>query len=243
LWVLCYHWDLDFEQEGSAMNWLLTYYRSSVGRKTVMGLTGLMLVGFVATHLLGNFNIYLGQEALNAYAFGLKSLGPLVWVARIGLLLIFALHLATAFSLEVDNRKARPVGYAKQHPIASSFASRTMLLSASVILFFVLYHLAHFTLHEVGDHSFGPDYAGRHDVYRMVVTGFQDITITLVYIVSNLFLGLHMSHGIKSSFQSLGLRDKKYNSLVECGGIGLAWSLAIGNISIPIAVYFGCITL
>jgi succinate dehydrogenase / fumarate reductase, cytochrome b subunit len=225
------------------MNWLLTYCRSSVGRKTVMGLTGLMLVGFVTAHLLGNLNIYLGQEALNAYAFGLKSLGPLVWVARVGLLLVFAVHLTTAFSLEVDNRKARPVGYAQKHPIVSSFASRTMLLSASVILFFVLYHLAHFTLHEIGDHSFGPDYAARHDVYRMVVTGFQDITITLIYIVSNLFLGLHMSHGIKSSFQSLGLRDKKYNSLVECGGKCIAWSLAAGNISIPISVYFGCITL
>jgi succinate dehydrogenase / fumarate reductase cytochrome b subunit len=225
------------------MPWWKKFVNSSIGLKTVMALTGLGLVGFVIAHMVGNFNAYRGAEALNSYAQTLKNLGPLLWVARIGLIVLFVVHISTAFRLTQLNKMARPVPYACHKPIQSSFASRTMIMSGLIILFFLIYHLAHFTWHLVGDIGHHIDDQGRHDVYKMFVIGFQNPVASFSYIVANLFLGLHLSHGIKSCFQTLGLRSEKTYCAVSCAGTCVAWTIAIGNISMPLSVLFGCITL
>jgi succinate dehydrogenase / fumarate reductase, cytochrome b subunit len=225
------------------MEWFRKLITSSIGLKAIMAMTGLMLVGFVAFHLQGNLNIYRGPDAMNSYAATMQGLGPLLWIGRFGLISVFSLHILVAFKLAARNRSARPVSYAKKVPIEASLASRTMVLSGCVILFFLLYHLAHFTFLWIGDIGHFVDDQGRHDAYRMIVLGFMNPISSILYIIGNLFLGLHLSHGIQSAFQSLGLRERKYAPLLEKGSRVIGWSLAAGNISMPIAVLFGFVTL
>ena len=217
---------------------------SSIGLKSVMAVTGLVLVGFVFAHMLGNLNAYLGQEALNNYAKSLKDLGPLLWVARIGLLVAFVIHVFCAMRLTYINRAARPVPYACKKSINSTFASRTMVMSGLIILFFLLYHLAHYTFHWVGGDIFGRvDAMGRPDVYYKIVMGFRNPFATGLYIVGNVLLGLHLTHGFQSMFQSLGFNHPIYTKCLKCTAPLVGWGLALANISFPVSVMLGIITL
>jgi succinate dehydrogenase / fumarate reductase cytochrome b subunit len=209
-----------------------------------MAVTGLMLVGFVFVHMLGNLNAYLGQDALNNYAKTLKDLGPLLWVARAGLIVAFVVHISCAMRLTYLNRTARPVPYAYKKSINSTFASRTMVMSGMIVLFFLLYHLAHFTFHWVGGDIFGRvDALGRPDVYYMFVMGFRNPFASGLYIVGNVLLGLHLTHGIQSMFQSVGINHPVYSKLLQCMAPVAGWGLAIANISFPVSVMLGIITL
>jgi succinate dehydrogenase / fumarate reductase cytochrome b subunit len=221
------------------MSWMTSYLQSSIGKKTLMALSGLVLSGFTAGHLAGNLNIFLGPDAINNYAKGLHANPPLVWGVRMVLLACVTLHFFTAIKLTRENKAARPIAYAKRVPIESSLASRTMVLTGLMLFAFIVYHLAHYTLHTVsytGPHTTA---AGDPDVYAMVIAGFSNPVISLFYIVCNALLGLHMSHGIASALQSLGLRDEKYVCGFRCASQCFGWTIALGNISIPVAVLFG----
>jgi succinate dehydrogenase / fumarate reductase cytochrome b subunit len=213
--------------------------RSSLGSKFLMALTGLGLTGFVIAHMIGNLQVFSGRDALNSYAAALKHLGGLLWAFRIGLLLIFVLHIIYGLRLWFANRAARPVLYHFKKYRQASLASRTMLWTGCVILAFVLFHLAHFTFLWVN-----PSYAelhddqGRHDVYAMTILGFRNPMISLLYIIAIALLAIHLSHGIQSLFQSLGLSHPHWTPMIKMIGGALAVIIFVGNTSMPLAVLF-----
>jgi succinate dehydrogenase / fumarate reductase cytochrome b subunit len=231
-------------RRSSAAGLLLRLWRSSIGKKYVMAITGLGLFLFVIVHMLGNLQIFLGPEHLNAYARALKGTPALLWGARLGLLLITVLHITAALQLAAANRRARPVGYVKKKPVASTFAQRTIVISGLIILAFILFHLAHFTLGLVDPNYMDlkdPLDLSRHDVYRMMITGFSNPFVSIFYIVSMGLLLLHLSHGVSSLFQSLGLRSKKTFVWMDKIAKGSALVLFLGNASIPLSILAGII--
>ena len=223
--------------------------RSSVGTKYVMAVTGLLLIGFVLAHMAGNLLIFAGKDALNGYAHALEERPGLVWAARVILLAIFVLHIVLGIRLTRDNMRARPVRYVCEGTIQANWASRHMLLTGLVILAFVIYHLLHFTLGVTDPthfkrslHLYQPaDLAQRpeYDVAAMVVAGFQQPVVTLVYVVAMFFLALHLFHGASSWFQSLGLNGRGYDKVINWVGPVLALIVLIGNCSIPLAILAG----
>lgn len=210
-----------------------------------MALTGLALVLFVVLHLLGNLQFFLGRETINRYAHFLHSTPELLWGSRLGLIALVGLHLWAAIRLSIENKAARPVGYDRNKPIGSTYASRTMLMSGLIIAFFVIYHLLHFTLQVPVVNLRGTDFrvlvdeAQRHDVYQMMVTGFENPAVTVFYLVGVGLLCLHLSHGVSSLFQSLGLRTGKYSPLIKRLGSVISVVLLIGYWSIPLSVLLG----
>jgi succinate dehydrogenase / fumarate reductase cytochrome b subunit len=226
------------------MSWFSTYVRSSIGAKHVMAVTGLGLVLFAVLHMIGHFGMFAGQDAYNAYAHFLQSLGALKWLARGGLLAIFALHVGSALRLVALNRAARPVKYAMYRPVASTAASRSMAMTGLVILAFVIYHLVHFTFGQVQpDYFHLLDAAGRYDAYTMFVRGFQNVAIFGSYAVAVTLLSVHLSHGAVSWMQSLGLRHPKYDCALQLVGKGLTVVLLVGYMAPPVAVLLGFIQL
>lgn len=229
------------------MAWFTNFARSTVGAKIIMAVTGLGLVGFVLAHMAGNLLIFTGTpDAINAYAQGLKDLGPLLWVARIGLIVFAVLHIASFLRLNARNSAARPQGYAQTKWQQAPVASRYMRLSGIVVFAFIVYHLLHFTAGVVTVDPDGlrlatEDALGRHHVYNMVVSGFANPIVSGAYIIAMVLLGLHINHGASSVFQTLGLKNSKYNGLIEKLGPGLSALIVIGNCSIPVAVLSGLI--
>ena len=215
-------------------------WRSSLGKKYVMAITGLGLWVFVIIHMLGNLQIFLGPEKINAYAALLKATPALLWPARAGLLFIATLHVLAASQLVFANRRARPIGYEFKKPVASTFADRTMWISGLIIFAFILFHLAHFTFGWVNRQFLRlEDPEGRHDVYQMMVAGFSNPLVSTFYIISMGLLLLHLSHGVSSLFQSLGLRSKKTFGFFDKLAKISALALFIGNSMIPLAILFG----
>jgi succinate dehydrogenase / fumarate reductase cytochrome b subunit len=193
-------------------------------------------------HMMGNLLIYLGPEALNAYAESLEDLGGLLWVARFGLLGFVVAHITVAIQLKMHNEQARPIAYVTKNTIKATLASRTMMVSGILLLLFIIYHILHFTLN-VTHPEFAElvDVQNHHDVYRMVVTGFQNLYVSLFYIMAMICLGLHLSHGASSCFQSLGLNTPKYARYTQKFGPILATLVVVGNSSIPLSVLLGII--
>jgi succinate dehydrogenase / fumarate reductase cytochrome b subunit len=230
---------------------------TTIGAKVVMALTGIALLGFVVFHMLGNLQIFLGQDAVNKYAKFLKDQGPLLWLARVGLLAIFLLHIVISIRLQWQRARARPIPYVFRNTIKATLASRTMLTTGLLILAFVLFHLAHFTLGYVHQATIVrpgadpvvknfldlKDPLGRHDVYSMTIYGFMNPYITILYVIAMLFLGFHLSHGIASMFQTLGFRHPRYTPWIERLSAALMAVIVIGNCSMPLAVVFGFIKL
>lgn len=217
------------------MDGALGFYEAPVGKKVIMAVTGVVLFGFVAGHMLGNLLIYLGPERLNGYAQLLRSSPGLLWGTRLGLLAAVALHVAASVQLALLKREARPVGYVRYQAVQASYASRTMMWSGPILLAFVVYHLLHFT--------FGTAHPSFNewDVYRNVVSGFQVIPVSAAYIVAMLLLGLHLQHGLWSMFQSLGVSHPRYTPALKTLATAAAISIVAGNISIPIAVLSGLV--
>ena len=235
------------------MNLLLRPLRSSLGSKYVMALTGLGLIGFVIAHMLGNLQIFLGRQALNDYAHHLEEIPTLLWTARIGLLAIFIVHIAFGLRLWLLNRSARPERYVHEDTVQATWASRHMLLTGLVILVFVIYHLLHFTLGLTDSAHFKKNVAmvqydhpevkdparQEYDTAGMVIDGFKQWPITLVYVIAQIVLGLHLWHGGGSLLQSLGLNNKRWRPCVSGLGAALALIVVVGNCSIPLAILFG----
>ncbi len=211
--------------------------QTSIGAKMVMGLTGLALFLFVIAHLLGNLNLLCGREAMNGYAASLQNMPALLWPARIGLLAIFITHVAFAARLTRENRQARPERYRHEDTVQATWASRHMLLTGAVVGAFVVYHLLHFTFHLPTGAIETID--GRPDVYGMVINAFSNGWVVATYVVAQVLLGLHLIHGSKSLFQSMGWDQAVLRPLVHGVAPVLAIFVAAGNILLPLSVLFG----
>jgi succinate dehydrogenase / fumarate reductase cytochrome b subunit len=226
------------------MNFVATIWRTSVGKKYLMAITGLGLFGFVIGHLAGNLQVFLPDDghALNRYAHFLKSTPEILWPARIGLLVFVGVHIWTAISLTLENRAARRTRYAVPEVVDASYASRTMAVSGGIVLSFILYHLLHFTTHTI-DPSFAnlKDGAGHHDVRAMIVAGFSNPWAALFYLVGVGLLCWHLSHGVSAMFQSLGLKTPAYEKLIDRFALVVALVLFAGYASIPVAVFTGLV--
>jgi len=215
----------------------LRFWQTTVGKKVVMAVTGVILFGFVVGHLLGNLQIYQGPEKLNHYAQALRNLAPLLWGTRIVLLISVILHIWSSFQLWQGHREARPVGYVKKVNVNSTYASRVMYWSGPIVLAFIIYHLLHLTFGTVQPGApFNP-----HDVYNNVVTGFQVWYVSLFYIVAMILLCYHLYHGLWSLFQTLGFSHPVYTPWIQTLAKATAILIAVGNISIPVAVMAGFI--
>jgi len=217
-------------------------FKTTLGLKAIVAVTGILLVGFVIGHLVGNLQVYLGPDALNDYAALLKGMPGPLWAARIGLLVMFGLHIWANLKLRARNNAARASRYEVDKPIQATWASRSMLMTGLALLAFVLYHLAHFTLGWTDPENYKlVDAAGRHDVYSMLVLGFQQPLVAALYVIAMGFLGLHLYHGVSSAFQTMGLRKLTWRETIDAAGHGLALLIVIGNISIPIACLVGLV--
>jgi succinate dehydrogenase / fumarate reductase cytochrome b subunit len=226
-----------------SVNIFAAFYRSSVGKKMTVAITGIILILFVIGHLLGNLQIFLGPDWINSYSQHLRDLGPLLWLIRIFLLLTVIIHIYVTIELAIENRRARPDRYIDRQYVKATFASRHMVMSGLIVLAFIIYHLAHFTV-RVTDPRFGllkADPLNRYDVYSMMVYGFQNYLVSGFYVLGLFLLALHLSHGSSSFFQSLGLNDKKLTPRLALGGRIFAWLMFTGYTSIPVAVLLGLI--
>jgi succinate dehydrogenase / fumarate reductase cytochrome b subunit len=211
------------------------FYASTVGKKAVMSVSGLVLFLFVIGHLVGNLQIYEGPEKLNAYAHFLRSMPALLWGVRVTLIVMLALHIWSSVQLALRKFDARPTGYIKKKATQSSYASRTMYWSGPIILAFVTYHLLDFTFGTVN-----PRFQ-EGDVYANVVASFQFIPVSAFYIIAMLLLGMHLFHGLWSMFQSLGFSHPRYSPVLKRGAAVVAILIAAGNISIPLSVLAGVV--
>lgn len=224
--------------------WPVEFYRSAIGKKWVMAVTGIMLMGFVLTHMIGNLKMYQGAHALNVYGEFLRELlYPLfprtvfLWIVRGGLIAAFVFHIHAAISLTLMNKRAQAGGYATPRDYqAASIASRSMRWTGAIILLYLFFHLADFTWGFVN-----PDFV-RGDVYRNVQGSLTNAVPAAIYIVANVALGIHLFHGSWSMFQSLGLNNPKYNAWRRNFAIGFAAVVTLGNLSFPIAVVSGATT-
>lgn len=229
-------------QRISAAGLLLQLWRSSLGKKYVMAITGLALFGFVIVHMIGNLQFFGGETLINEYAHSLKSKPPILWGARFGLLAVALLHIVAAVQLYQSNRRARPVGYDGGKVVASTLANRTIIVSGLIVFAFIVFHLAHFTIGWVNaDLMKLTDAAGHHDVRAMMIAGFTNPIISIFYVVSVGLLCLHLSHGVASIFQSLGLRSKKTEANLKKLALAAAVILFFGFCAIPIAVMTGLV--
>jgi succinate dehydrogenase / fumarate reductase cytochrome b subunit len=224
------------------MSWIVSFYRSSIGKKAVMAVTGAFLFGWILLHMLGNLKVYLGPEHYNEYAQFLVTMGaPLLpnktvlIVVRTLLLIAVFFHIDAAVRLTLMNQAARPIAYRQRQYPAASYASRTMRWGGVIIFLFVFYHLGHLTYGK-----FHPDFV-EHDVYHNFVTGFQVWWASAIYIVANLALGLHLYHGLWSMFNSLGLNHPKLESAKRIFATAFALIITLGNLSFPVAVLIGVV--
>jgi succinate dehydrogenase / fumarate reductase cytochrome b subunit len=197
-----------------------------------MAVTGFILCGFIIGHLLGNLQIFLPPEKINNYAKMLRVIPELLWAARITLLVSVVLHIWASVQLALLQRKARPINYVKKANVNSTYASRTMMWSGPIILAFIIFHLLHMTFGVV--HPGGP--FSEHNVYNNVVTGFQVWPVSFFYIIAMIMLCYHLYHGLWSMFQSLGFSHPVYTPWLKLFAKVFAILIAIGNISIPVAV-------
>jgi len=227
------------------MNIIVNLFESSLGKKYIMAVSGGALFLFVVAHLLGNLQIFLGSEAINRYGHFVQANKEILWPARLGLLAAVAMHLWSAVKLSAENKAARPMPYSDWNPTAASYASRTMLMSGLIIAVFVIYHLLHFTVQAKSINFTGQSFVafrdakGRHDVYRMMVTGFSSPPVSGFYVLAMGLLCLHLSHGIGAMFQSVGWKNDVYGASLDRFAKVAAWLIFLGYVSIPIAVLLG----
>ena len=225
----------------SLLGSLTRFFLSSVGSKVVMAATGLGLFLFVVGHTAGNLLAYAGRDVFNNYASTLKGNAILLWGTRSALLIGFPLHILTAVRTVMMNRAARPVAYAFDNKSPARTAAKTMMLSGSVVLVYFLYHLAHFTWHFTGPQPTAllPD--GNFDAYSMLVMGFQQPIISLIYIGAQVLLAAHLSHGVYSLFQHLGFWGPKWTPFLRKVSLIAGYGVCAALASIPLAVLLGII--
>ncbi len=217
---------------------LCQFWHSSIGKKLVVALTGAFLVLFLAGHLVGNMLIYQGSEAFNHYADFLHTMlhGWGIWLFRATMLGALALHILTTVQLVAANRAARPARYEKDATMVAPRSSRIMIWSGLTILFFFIFHILHYTVRIQPDLKLLADF---HQNWAMTVAGFQNPLVVIFYVIAMGLLCSHLSHGVGSIFQTLGLRTKKTRGAIKILSRAYALVLFIGFISIPISILFG----
>lgn len=231
---------------------LVEFYRSAVGKKWVMAVTGIILLGYVLAHTIGNLKIYLEVESsglyeIDEYGHLLRDLlYPILprhlflWIMRVGLIIATIFHVHAAVVLTQLNHRARTTAYAgpRQYLVAS-YASRTMRWSGFIVLGFVAFHLADFTW---GIQPFSPSGWERGMVHANFLLTFSRLPVVVLYVVANLALGLHLFHGVWSMFQSMGVNSPRFNAWRRYLAMAVAYGITVANVSMPIAVYTGLIT-
>jgi succinate dehydrogenase / fumarate reductase, cytochrome b subunit len=232
---------------GTMSRWtpfLVELYRSAVGKKYVMAISGIVLMGYVLAHMLGNLKVYQGQEDFDRYAHFLRELlypilpeSGTLWLMRLALIAATVLHVHAAYALTVMNRRARPDAYRSERDyVAADFAARTMRWTGVIVLLFVLYHLADLTFHWVNPAGEGAT------PYERLVASFSNPAVAAFYLVSNLALGIHLYHGGWSLFQSMGWNHRRFNHLRRSFATAFAVIVTVGNLSFPIAVQVGIVS-
>ena len=247
------------------MSLVRNIFCSSLGKKYIMALTGLALIGFLTGHLVGNLQVFSHPDKINGYAYFLQHLGPALWAVRGGLLAIIALLFWAMTALTLENVQARPVKYGVKRFIEASWASRSMRWSGFIIAAFLVYHLMQFTIGSSSGFFTGGSFKTRideyvmqgdfhlfglpilaagakvHDVHTMMVLGFQNVLMSLFYIVAMTLLGIHIWHGFESAFQSLGLRTSRWGNFLRGATRLFAIGYILGSIAIPAAVLAGVV--
>lgn len=217
------------------MRLLLQFWDSTIGKKWVMAVTGIGLVLFALGHMAGNLQVFLGADVFNSYAHKLQSLGPLLWIARIGLFVMAVLHIVSALQLTARARAARPQDYAVRTPQVSTWASRTMRVGGIILALFLIYHILHFTTG-----TLHPAFS-RGGAYGNVVLGFERVWVAIFYIVAMSFFGLHLYHGVWAAFRTLGVAKPNPMPLERKLALGLAVITWAGFIAVPIGVLLGLV--
>jgi succinate dehydrogenase / fumarate reductase cytochrome b subunit len=218
------------------MGRLGTFWASTVGKKLVMGATGIALIGFVIVHMAGNLQFFAGAERFNGYSRLLKhDLIELTWIVRLGLLAAVVLHVAAAYQLTMRNRAARPQDYQRREPQVSTYASRTMRWGGVYLLVFIVYHLGHFTTG-----TFHPAFS-ETGTYGNVVIGFKMLPVALFYLGAMAFLALHLYHGVWAGVRTLGLARPSAEPLQRRLSLVLAVVVAAGFSLLPLSVALGVV--
>ena len=217
---------------------LLSFYRSAVVKKWLMALSGIVLLGYVLAHLIGNLKVFLGREHINEYARWLRDLGEpalphevVLWLMRAVLLGAFVLHIVAAYQLTMVNRKARTTAYKSPRDYAvATYASRTMRWSGVIVLLFVIFHLLDLTFGTAN-----PDFI-EGDPYNNMIVSFRQVPVAIAYVVANLALGIHIFHGAWSMFQSLGVNNPRFNALRRSFATAFTAVIVVGNLSMPLLI-------
>jgi succinate dehydrogenase / fumarate reductase cytochrome b subunit len=233
------------------MNIITHIFKSSLGKKYIMAVTGFVLFLFVIGHMVGNLQVFGGREMINRYGQFLQSNVELLWPVRLTLLALVGLHIWSAVKVSAENKAARPIGYAVYAPVGSTYASRTMLMSGLIVLAFIVYHLLHYTTQVTYLNLTGQDFTGfmeslpgqvpaeRHDIYKMMIVGFNNPAVSAFYIVGVGLLCLHLTHGASSMFQSLGWKNEAYRPFLDKAAHVVAGCIFLGYVSIPVAILCG----
>jgi succinate dehydrogenase / fumarate reductase cytochrome b subunit len=217
------------------MNAISAFWRSTIGKKVVMAVTGVIGIGFLVSHVASNLLVFQGPEKINEYAVFLRSLGPALFAARAILVVAVVLHVVVALQLAARRREARPVGYRKLRPQVTSLWDRTMFAGGLVLLAFIVFHLLHLTwgvVHPSFTHL---------DPFGNIVRGFGEPWVVGVYVVGVLALGMHLAHGAWSSVRTLGVSRSTGRPLRRPIALTLALLLWLGFTIIPLAVFFGVV--
>lgn len=214
-------------------------FSDSIGRKVVMAVTGLLMVLFVVGHLLGNLTIFAGPDGLNAYAAKLHELAPVVWGTRLVMAASVLLHLYLAIQITLENSSAKPDKYAVSNSLRATFASKTMIWTGVILGAFVVYHLLQFTFRVTPDVVVGFDSLDRFDVFTMVVTSLERFAIAALYVIAMISLFLHLSHGIQSAFQTLGLSNALLLPRYGLAGKVVSGIFLVGFGAIPLVILVG----
>ncbi len=216
----------------------LSLYDTTIGKKAIAAVTGVVLYGFVIGHMLGNLQLFLGRETFNAYAAALKGNPPLLWGVRSVLLVSIVLHVATTLSLVARSAAARSIGYRQKQHATTNYAAMTMRWGGPALFLFILFHLAHYTFPGIALGNYRHDH---FDVYGNVIHGFSVPWVTAIYVAAQTCLGFHLYHGAWSLFQSLGISHPRYNHMIKLGPKALGVGVAAGNILMPLAVLAGVV--
>ena len=220
----------------------LTLPDTTIGKKAIMAVSGIILFGFVIGHMLGNLQVYLGQKPFNEYAAFLHATPTLLWGTRVTLLLAVTAHIVSAVQLARLNMGARPRRYQVQKARATTYAARTMVWSGPILLAYIFYHLAHLTLgysNGLGYDHYALDPNGLRDAYGAVVASFKVPWCVGIYVVAQVMLGMHLYHGAWSMFQSLGLNHRRYNETLRSAASAIALATVAGFIAVPVGVFLG----
>lgn len=246
------------------------FLASSLGKKYIMALSGLVLSLFVLGHMIGNLQVFGDPYLINAYGYKLQHLPyGLLWVIRLFLLFCILAHIWAAVTLVRENKKARPEEYKSKATVQASVASRTMIYSGLIVVFFLIFHLLHYTVRSVPGHKYnhsivasdGTEYPAEvplvldgktkvdsygnplivHNVHDMMIAGFSYPLISIFYIVGTYLLCMHLSHGVSSMFQSLGFRNEGVRYRLDIGAKIYGWVTFLGYASIPLSIWFGLV--